>query len=58
MKIYENRKFSKVLVIYYEICNKMISKKKTNDDKLDLKQRIIRYFIEPAYGTIEKNVVD
>ena len=32
-----------------------ISLKKTNDDKLNLKQRIIRHFIEPVYGTIESD---
>ena len=29
--------------------------KKTDHDKLNLKQRIIRYFIEPACGTIERD---
>ena len=27
----------------------------TNDDTLNLKQRIIRHFIEPACGTIERD---
>ena len=44
--------FSKMIVKYYEICDKIISLK-NNDDKLNLKQRILRFFIEPACGTIE-----
>ena len=44
-----------MIVIYYEICDKMISLKKNDDDKLNLKQRVIRYFIEPACSTIERD---
>ena len=44
-----------MIVIYYEINDKMISLKKTNDNKLNLKQKIIRYFIEPACGSIKRD---
>ena len=36
-------------------CQDVTIIKKTKKSKLNLKQRIIRHFIEPAYSTIERD---
>ena len=36
-------------------CQDVTIIKKTKKSKLNLKQRIIRHFIEPTYGTIERD---